>query len=133
MGGQTVPSATGGTTGAIDGITRVTIAMNRTVSPVHFELEPYAQCAARGGWACTGTLEGVDADNLLALEDLASQTLTVILEAAEVGGTIKTFVIQNVIFHSFSQNSGDPGDPSSSSISWEALSADGSTAIVAIS
>ena len=132
MAVQNVISATGSTTGLLGGITRFACSLSRTVTPVYHEDEDWPQCAAVGGWQCSGSLEGVDPDQLLQLENIAVEDLTVVLAASDGGGTARTFTVENCSFHGFSMGSGSPGDPATSSISFEAISDNGTETMLTV-
>ena len=131
MATKNVTSCIHGST-TITGVTRFTCSLRRSVAPVHYDDESYAQGAAMDGWVCEGSIEGVDFDQLAAVEGNSIATLTVICGAADDGGTAKTFVILDALPYGFQFNAGDPGTPATGTISYTAVSADGSTSPLAI-
>jgi len=114
----TGPPPTGGAT--LSGVTRVTLRMSRTVTPKHYDDEHFAQCAAIGGWLAEGTIESVDLDEIIGLENSTMYDLQITCPAADGGGSKRVFDVANVLFNQASGGTGEPGDGSTATISFTA-------------
>ena len=118
----------------IAGATRFTCSMTRSATPVTCgDAEVFASAVTTGGWEVTATMEGRDKENLQGLEGNASGQLIAAHPASDnTSGTAKTFTIENAVPNGYAETTPEPGEPGTSSISFNCSSADGSTAIIVI-
>ena len=111
---------------AQNGLVRASGSFSRSVSQVHYDNEMYTQSVGIGGWISEGNFELKDLDDTINWEgaDLKSNVVNS-MGAADAGGAAKTLTIKNVMLHSASIPSGEPGDTSSPSVSFSAVGDDG--------